>query len=249
MENNLKIAIVDDESISLEMISSIIITTFEKFSQPIVADKFVSALDFKKMLSEKTYDLVFLDIDMPEIDGIELAKTLKETKNPPTIIFVSNREERVFDSFIVNPFGFVRKSNLLKDIPLVIESFTKKINSAPKDKVVEFVTKRKMYSIPLDQILYFESFKDYQNVYRKDKNEIITLNLTMDDLEKKLKDNGFIRIHKSFLVNHSAIEKIDGLHVILVTHKKLPIGRRRLQEVKETYLKLLHAHESIIIGN
>lgn len=121
----MKIAVVDDERTTLNIICNIIKEHTEKDS---VIDAYESSVSFFKNIDKLVYDIVLLDIDMPEIGGFQLAETLKLIKPDITIIFVSNLEHLVFQSLEYKPFRFIRKSKLEEDISSAINSYQREIS-------------------------------------------------------------------------------------------------------------------------
>lgn len=247
---NISLAICDDDLFSLDAISGSILSTFQRFGFQPTLEKYSSSLALKEAFPNKNYDLIFLDIDMPDLDGIEIGKIIKSHDNPPDIIFVSAREERVFDSLSVHPFGFIRKNSFLIDVTKVVENYCQNKKKSGEDKTFNLVSKGKIIHLEINDIIYIESYRDYQNLYQKGKNDALILSSTMETLEEKLKPFGFIRIHKSYLVNYRYIARIETGDVLLVNGKKLDLSRRKLQEVRQAYLKLLHdSDNSIMVSN
>ena len=118
--DNLLIAVCDDEKDIVTIVSNSVETILNSHRIRNDVKRFTNPKELLNTLETTTYDLVFIDIDMPEIDGITLSKTIFN-KSPKTgIIFVSNREDKVFESLEVRPLGFVRKNNFLSDINKII---------------------------------------------------------------------------------------------------------------------------------
>lgn len=109
MEKSMAFAVCDDDEIVCEAICNKINKILKKCGVYARTDKYVSPVALYKNIEsgERSYDALFLDIDMPRLDGISLGKSLQKLQKRPDIIFVSNREDKVFESFAVRPFGFV----------------------------------------------------------------------------------------------------------------------------------------------
>lgn len=198
-------------------------------------DTFSSEKELLRALDRKKYALLFLDIDMVDSDGIALAKKLRNENNDADIIFVSNREDRVFDSFSVHPFGFVRKSVFLKDISAVLEGWLSR-----RDNFSRTISLRMPWqgvvSLPVKDIVYIEGSQKDQIVHMH-KHDTVVVRSTMDSLEEKLKSFGFIRCHKGFLVNCGFISLIRyDLIIEMRTGEQIPVGRARLKRVKDEFL-------------
>ena len=148
----IRIAIVDDEKIILEKICQLIERSIDIKTS---IDIFESSNLFFQKVNNILCDIVFLDIDMPEINGFEIAKTLNNARPDITIIFVSNFEHLVFESFEFHPFRFVRKSCLEKDIECALASYKKEIKR--KQDIYFFKTNEAERSVRIADIMYFES--------------------------------------------------------------------------------------------
>lgn len=243
----LNIAYVDDDKFSLEAAGASIIQAFENNGVEIELKSYSKAKLFLDDLQKNNYDLVFFDIDMPEMDGIELGKKVVELKKTFDIVFLSAMEDRVFDSLIVHPFGFVRKSAFSRDLNEIVGRYSNKLKSRDEEGSIDIVTKGSIIHLQSHSILYIEAYGDYQNVYQKGVKESLTLSSSMNYLDDNVKKFGFIRIHKRYLVNYEHIQMIGNKEVIMDNGDKLPIARRKLQEVREEYLKLLNTKSSSIV--
>ena len=120
-------AVCDDEEIILDAVFDRVFTIFKRAGMIATGRKYRSSKAFLEDVTRQTghdeLNLAFLDIDMPELNGIELGRAIKE-KNPKIeIIFVSNRYEKVFDTFDIHPFGFVRKNNFSADIGKTLKAY------------------------------------------------------------------------------------------------------------------------------
>lgn len=194
------------------------------FSDPI------AALDYLK--SEKT-DLIFLDIHLPKISGIDFLTTLK---HPPKVIITT-----AFSDYAVRSYEFDVVDYLLK--PFSFERFVKAVNKAmpPPSRSAKNVKHGKgkdffiksgyeYYKVNSSDIIYIGSDMDYTELYLPDCKHLTTE--TLQNWEEKLKDQDFYRVHKSFLVNLSKVRKISGNRISLEGNHKVPIGR----SYKDTFI-------------
>lgn len=125
----LQIAVCDDEAIILDMLSKRIKREFEKLGHAVTISNFQYGVELRRRIfSGVRFDVLFLDIDMKDINGIELSKHLRENHTQSLIIFISNREEYVFKSFSVSPFRFVRKMDFEEEITEIIKDTIKELN-------------------------------------------------------------------------------------------------------------------------
>lgn len=245
----LKIALLDDEINSLNLNKSITTSYFEKDNFPHSIDAFSNPLNLIATVKETKYDLVILDIDMPEMNGIECAKKLKKIDFDLNIIFLSQMENMVFDCFTVHPFAFIRKNKLYEDFFSVMDSFINMYKSKEDDKnslIVKNATN--VNTLRINDIMYIEGNKNYQNVNFKSK-EVLQIRASMKDLEDKLVSKGFIRIQKGFLVNALYIRRIDQHMVLLTNNVELPISSKRKDEILKEYIKFTRNQGNVFLGN
>lgn len=228
--STLSCIIVDDEPLAIEILESYV----QKIDQLSLKGSFRNAVSAFSFLQQHPVDLLFLDIQMPKLNGIDFLKTLK---NPPKVIFTTAYRDYALDGFelevvdyLLKPIPFERflksVSRILQQAPT--EAHVKTIVDTPKEQPLFFKVDKKMVKVNLSDILYIESIKDYVKVKTKDK-EIITQQ-KISYLEESLPKQSFLRIHRSFL---AAIAKIDAYSAceIEIGKIQLPIGRNYKNEV------------------
>lgn len=190
-------------------------------------------------LQENTVDLIFLDINMPDISGIEFLQSLV---NPPLVIFTT-----AYSEYAVESYEYQAVDYLLK--PIIFSRFLKAVNRV--SEIIEMKKKEPqikldnrsqesghllvksgtdMYNIPYEDILFIEGAQNYIFIHSKEK-KIISLT-RMKEVELKLPDQLFFRIHKSFIVSLKQIEKIESYQVTIKDHE-IPIGKT----YKEAFLR------------
>ena len=233
------IALCDDDRNAIPVISGAARSAFAAGGFHVEIDTFSRGSELLSALDVKPYDLILLDIDMPDLDGIEVGKRIKAFDHAIPVVFVSECESRVFESFSVQPLGFVRKSNFLNDIAAVVEMYRKYTEMTQSAEHVEFDTRTSLISLRISQIRYMEGSRNYQMIFLMDQKEPVEIKMTMEKLEEKMAPHGFIRIHKGYLVNYRFIRRIETNLVILMDGTELPIGRSKAQEVRAQYLSLL----------
>ena len=241
----LKIALLDDDKTALLISKGAIESFFQEKNIAISLDAFSSPVNFLAMAKEENYRLVFLDIDMPELNGLEVGKQLKEFNPQTDIIYLSQREDLVFDTLVLHPFGFIRKSKIIQDFASVLELFVNtSLNTQSENKKITISSKTGTISADIDSIMYIEGNKNYQTFYLKDSN-VFDARVLMSDLETKLKDHGFIRVHKGYLINYLFIRQIGTNEVTLTNNRVLPLSNKRKDEIMEEYLSITRKNKSI----
>ena len=244
----IKIAVIDDDSVALTISSTLFKEIFEKKKIEYTLTSFSSPKVFLAESSETKFDLVILDIDMPEENGIDVAKEFREKQFDSTIIFLSQMESLVFDCFKVRPFGFIRKNKLYEDFDKVMSLYFDKIASkVEKPKKLVFRYNSGLTSIDLDSIVYIECKRNFQSVYLKDGKDIHVRSL-MSELETKLEDKRFLRIHKGFIINIDYVRRFEGNNVIMVNGITLPLARKRKNEVMQEYLSLTSDNNGVFLN-
>ena len=235
----MKIALCDDDSRALPVISGAARSAFNAKGIDPEIRVFSSGKDLLAALEETQFQLLLLDIEMPGMDGIELGKRLRAMGDDTKIVYVSEAEFRVFESFQVQPLGFVRKSNFLNDITAVVELYLKSSNMEDSGKYLELSVRSGMVSVKSSTVLYIEGSRNYQLLYVEGKPGPIEVKMTMEKLEQMTEPYGFIRIHKGFLVNYLFIHRVTATEITLTNGTAIPIGRSKAGEVKAKYLALI----------
>ena len=235
--NKLTIALCDDDETAVTVIGGTVKSLLDKKNIDAEIFAFISAHMLKQSMETRKYDLIMLDISMKEEDGIRFAKELRAAGDKTEIVFVSSKEERVFESMGVNPFAFVRKRLFIADIKEMLERFLDTCGGGRSGGVVaELRTATDIIHINVDDIMYIESFKDTQSVYLADKEQPVVLSSTMSELEERLLQYDFIRIHKSLLVNEKYISRLNGCEVTLANGTVLYAAAKRAKQVREEYM-------------
>lgn len=242
----LKIGICDDDRFALGVIRDSVINILKERKIVYEISTFDKADDMEKSVKRYHFDLLLLDIDMPGTDGITLARELKRVKEDFDIIYISNREDRVFDSLKVNPFGFVRKNHFTEDAPVVIGMYLEKRQKKAGERLV-LQTGENTVSVKIDDILYIEGQRKVQKIYSCSQSDPVEVRYSMQELEEELKDRGFIRVHKGYLVNYRHIRVFQGTDIILDSGAAVPLSRRKVQEVKEIYMELMQNEGSLVM--
>jgi DNA-binding LytR/AlgR family response regulator len=215
-ENKISCIIVDDEPLALELIQNYVSKT--PFLE--LKGKCSNAFDALELLNTEKIDLVFLDIQMPELTGLELSKTIsKETK----IIFTTAFSEYALDGFkadaldyLMKPFNFEEFYNAAAKAK---EWFALKRKEDPENtKNADFIfvkSEYKQLKINFDEVLYFEGLKDYIKIWLVNQPKAILTLMSLKSLEEELPESKFMRIHRSFIVALDKIEEIERNQVII----------------------------------
>ena len=236
---------IDDEKLALDLIEDDILKV--PFLQ--LVKKCSNGVDALAVLQNEKIDLIFLDIQMPDISGIQFLKSLP---HKPLVIFTTAYEKYALDGFELDVVDYLLK-------PYSFERFLKAVNKAqehmyileknqtitPTSDEISFSSRYifvksdyKLVKIEIAEIQYIESLKDYVKIVVADK-PIVTLS-SMKAIEEKLVAPDFIRVHRSFMVN---VRKINYIHrnFIKVGEKEIPIG----DNYKEIFLQIINQKNRI----
>ncbi len=231
---NFKCLIVDDEPLAIDVLENYL-QRFENME----TRRCENALDAFRYLKEEKFDLIFLDIEMPLLTGLDFLGTLKDP--PPVIITTAYRD------YAVEGFEFEALDYLVKPIsfPRFVKAFERamKINKdgdnlndshTDENEYLFLKVDRKFVKILISEILYIESLKDYVRVTTKSSSFISYQSLT--SITEKLPSDKFIRIHRSFTISVDKVNSIEG-NCIEIDGKLLPVSREHRQEVLKKIYK------------
>ena len=221
-----KCLIVDDEPLARDLMRSHI----QKLENFEIADECGDAMKAMQVLREKKIDLIFMDIQMPQITGIEFLKTLK---HPPKVIITTAYREYALDGFeldvvdyLLKPITFERFLKAINKYYLLIPDDSSVISSggqtATEESFIYVKENKKAVKVLLSEILYIEGLSEYIQIYTE-KKKIVT-KTSMTYIMEKLPSDDFMRIHKSYIVSLRKIEAFTASS-IEVPGKELPIGR------------------------
>lgn len=206
--------IIDDEPLAAELLASYARKTL--FLNLIGV--FNSAVEGIKVIRENRVDLIFLDIQMPELSGLEFAKILpKETK----IIFTTAFSQYAVDGYKANAVDYLMKpvsyDDFLAGANRALEWFrsVRQSENASDDRFIFVKSEYKLVKIMFDDILYIEGLKDYVKIYLTDGREPVMSLMNMKKIEESLPKPEFMRIHRSYIVHMRKIEGIDRFRVVI----------------------------------
>jgi DNA-binding LytR/AlgR family response regulator len=233
----IKTLLVDDEPLALEILE----TYIQQIPGLQLIAKCNNALEANEILQQQEIDLVLMDIQMPQMTGIELIKSLA---SPPKVIFTTAYPEFAIQGFELNAIDYLLK-------PIAFNRFLKAVNKVMttvygQDKAKEISAQdfifvkadKKLIKLNYDEILYIEGLKDYVIIYT-DIARIVTLQ-TMKSLEEKLPDQIFLRVHRSYIVNIHKIKSIhsDDIEIIVKNQsRQIPIGNNYSENINKVILE------------
>lgn len=230
----LQIAICDDELFYREKIQKLLEGYLEKRELPYELHSFLSGEAFLNQCENNVkFDIVFLDISMEEIDGIQTAKRIRSFHSDTYIVFVTAFMDYALEGYKVNAVRYLMKDTLAPAMEECMTAILQKMQVAQ----VTFAFPEGEKKLYTDNILYVES-SGHKAIFHYMEEEPVTYQIydKLDNVERKLEGCHFLRIHKSYLVNMKHIRKVSNYTAYLNTGEELPIPRLRFQTVKEAFV-------------
>lgn len=212
--------VIDDEPQARALIKSHIAST----PSLELAGEYPHALAAFTYLQQQSVDLLFLDIEMPKLSGIELVKALAAR---PKIIFTTAHKDYAWDGFELGAVDFLLKPISFERFLRAVQKMTQPPGSAgplletKSERFIFFRSDRKMVKVALDEILFVESLKDYVKVVLAGK-QIITKQ-TITTVEDMLPPQEFIRVHRSYIVNRKRLDSFTS-NSLFIGREEIPIG-------------------------
>ncbi|MCK9160543.1 MAG: LytTR family DNA-binding domain-containing protein [Bacteroidaceae bacterium] len=203
--------IVDDEPLALGLLESYV----NKTPFLLLTGKYSSAVQALKEIPDKKIDLLFLDIQMPELNGLEFSRMIDEHTR---IVFTTAFNQYAIDGYRVNALDYLLKPisyiDFLQAANKALQWF-ELIKKKPEEKESFFVkSEYKLLQIQFDKILYIEGLKDYVKIYTEDSPKAILSLMSMKSIEELLPGSRFIRVHRSFIVQKSKIKIIERNRIV-----------------------------------
>lgn len=210
---NLKCAIVDDEPLALDLLESYVKKT--PFLE--LKGKYSSAVQAMKELADQTVDLLFLDIQMPELNGLEFSKMVPADTR---IVFTTAFEQYAIDGYKVNALDYLLKpisyADFLQAANKAVQWFERLQSPREQEEIQSIFVKSdyKLVQIELKNILYVEGLKDYIKIYEENSPKPILSLMSMKAMEELLPSSRFMRVHRSYIVQKDKIRIIDRGRIV-----------------------------------
>ena len=237
----LSIAVCDDEVIECCNMAKRIKEIMEEIKMPCIIRQFQSGGELLQTL--ESFDVVFLDIIMRELDGMKTAQIFRERASDKILIFVSSSREYVFEAYDVEAFQYLLKPVDDRKLKSVLQKAVLKTESRLQEFII-VSRERQKKKLFLDDIYYFEIKGRMVDAHGPE--GIFTYYEQMGKLENKLQDKGFFRCHKSYLVNLKYVDRYNRQEVILENGKKIVIAKRRYEQFVREVLKTMRKNGGIL---
>lgn len=222
----MRIAICDDEEIYRVELKTILDKLLINVDYNI--DTFDDGRQLMESFNKAPYDLVFLDIEMPAIDGITLAKSIRSRSENVFIVFLTGHIEYALEGYEVNALRYLTKPVDISKLKEVIRYVQEKQGSARQLIIRE---DGEEILIDIGDVIYMESMNQNVRIVSAKGEHVIRYNI--GDFEEQLKNDGFFRIHRGYLISLSKVKKLVKSDVIMEDGTALPVSRSNLKPLKE----------------
>ena len=216
---------IDDEPLALKQLVSYIMQT--PFLELVAACQ--SAVEAKEILHNEQIDALFVDINMPDLNGLDFVKSLS---TPLLVVFTTAYSEFALEGYKVNaidyllkPFGlddFIRAARKVKKQYELMNAVS--VLVVDMDDAIFFKTEYKIVRVDIKQIMYVESMSEYLKIHLVDEPKPIIVLLSMKKIEERLPVNSFMRVHRSYIINLKMIKEVNKSRIIMNSDTYIPIG-------------------------
>ena len=222
----MRIAVCDDEERFLTDIRRHIDKIYS--SLDVIVDCYNSGKNLLKSFEKQPYDLVFLDIEMPEMDGITLARKLRDLSGKLNIVFLTGHVEYALEGYEVNALRYLTKPVKEEKLFEVLRYVSDKLTENRKLKIR---LDGEDTFIDVNDIIYLEAQNQYIMIYTKTGDYLVRYNIS--DYENELAKDGFFRTHRSYLVSLSKVKQVGKTDVVMEGDKTVPVSRGNIKSLKE----------------
>ncbi len=237
----MSIAVCDDEIIECSNIAKRIRKILEEMQIPCIIRQFGSGPEL--LQAEESFDLIFLDIIMDGLNGMETAQIFRKKTLDKLLVFISSSRQYVFDAYDVEAFQYLVKPVEDKKLKSVLEKAVHKTEKNSQEFIL--VSKeREKKKVFLQDIYYFEIRGRKIEIHEKDR--IFTYYEQIGILEDSLREKGFFRCHKSYLINLRYASAYNRQEVIMENGDKVSIAKRRYEGFCNEFLKYMRENGGII---
>ncbi|MBR5673443.1 MAG: response regulator transcription factor [Muribaculaceae bacterium] len=228
----IKCIAIDDEPLALKKL----VTYIKKIPYLELVAECRSAIEAQKVIDEQEIDAVFLDINMPDLNGMDFAKSLEQGHSQgPLMVFTTAYSEYAIEGYKANSVGYLLKpygfdefeaaAQKVKDIHEIRHQAMTEVSTQSDDEGIIYVkSDYKIVRIVIENIRYIEAMSEYLRIACDDRDKPVIVLLSMKKIEEHLPSSSFMRIHRSFIINLKKINEVKKNHVILDGDVSLPIG-------------------------
>ena len=240
---SVKCIAIDDEPLALKKL----VTYINKIPYLELVAQCHSAIEAQKVVSEVEVDALFLDINMPDLNGLDFAKSLNPNGSKgPVMVFTTAYSEYAIEGYKANAVGYLLKpygfdefeavAMKVRDVCEIRQQAMTDVTTQVNDDGIIFVkSDYKIVRIGISHIRYIEAMSEYLRISCDDKEKPVIILFSMKKIEEHLPSNLFMRIHRSFIINLDKISEVKKNHIVLEDGVSLPIG----DNYKDTFMNYL----------
>lgn len=216
---------IDDEPLALKQLAAYLkkVPFFE------LVDSCQSALEAMAILDKEEVDVLFIDINMPDLNGLDFVRSLQ---NPPMVVFTTAYQEYAVEGYKVDAIDYLLKPFGMGDVLRAADKVkrqyellhTASVSTVDADDALFLKTEYKVVRVLTSHIIYIEGMSEYLRIHLLDQPKPIVVLLSMRKMEERLGGTDFMRIHKSYIINLHHIAEINRSRVVLDMEKEIPIG-------------------------
>lgn len=229
----LRIAVCDDDIFMINKLQDFITTVFNEKNIDVKINTYNDSQIFINNYKNNICDFVFLDINMEPINGFEIAKYINENNYKTKIIFITNFENIVYDSFEYLPIGFIRKSYFETDFIKYVDIIINRYNY-----LCEYINDKNDGKIYISDICYITNEKNYVNI-KMNNEKNIKIRKTFKSIYDELKSNLIVQINKGIMINIVYIKSINKNVIVLDNGEEQIISRNYISDFKEKYFNYM----------
>lgn len=238
MNQKIRIAACDDDATVLSVLPDALNNVFKGQAD---VDCFSSGRELLEQMKKAIYDIIILDINMPDMNGLALGKRIRAMNATVELVYLSNREDKVFDTFAVSPMTFIRKSAFFSDIAKLAVLYEHNHARGGEGERLIVKDKDSVFLLDYAKIRYIENFRNTQYIYADAGREPYTVRSTMRKLQEQLDKacQSFVLINSGMIVNLAYVRRLNHDSVVLEQGEELAISRSNRVAVKKRFFEYL----------
>ncbi len=237
----ISIAVCDDEQVICSKIENTLITVFDDLSIKYEIDIFLSGESLCNELKRSRYDLIFLDIELPKMNGIKVGRYIRETLKDEIvqIAYISSKQEYAMELFDYRPINFLVKPLQEEQVKKVIKKYL--LISEQDNQMLTYKKGYEFFRIPMSDILYFINNNRKVTVVTKDGRD--EFYASMENIYGEVKSHKFLFIHKSIIVNYNFVTKFGYTEVVMADGEVFPVSQSRRKNIRMAYMDIKKGEE------
>lgn len=238
----LKIAVIDDDIQFLSLYSRMIRKCFDRYHIITEISTYSDGGKFKETSDCSEYDLIFIDIDMPVVTGFNVADFLRKFRHTPDIIFVSAHPYFIQETIKFTPYRFISKSRLTAETNEAIDSYCNRTESKFKFITFELQDGYSITEKMRDVVFFFSNKHDiFYSTGSQADTRCLSRNYSLKGIEDHTAEFGFIRVHKTYIVNFRFVKNINSKFLFMLNDICIPISHGTKNDIQDKFMEFLRS--------